>query len=105
MTFAEYLLRGLGYDPSVAPYSDYAHYVAATALAGMAAIQFVGLKWGALIQNLTTVAKYGGLLIIIMLAFAIGLPKTGGHFHPSRAAREFLGRDVRSRPRVGAVGV
>lgn len=83
MTFAEYLLRGMGYDPGKAPYSDYSHYVAAAALAFMGVVQVVGLKWGALIQNLTTVAKYGGLLIIIMLAFAIGLPRTGGHFTPA----------------------
>lgn len=89
MTFAEYLLRGLGYNPGIAPYSDYAHYVAATALALMAAIQYVGLKWGALIQNVTTVAKYGGLLIIIMLAFALGLPKTGGHFTPAAPPGSF----------------
>ncbi|MEO7998481.1 MAG: amino acid permease [Gemmatimonadaceae bacterium] len=89
MTFAEYLLRGLGYDPSKAPFDSYAHYVAASALAVMAAIQFVGLKWGALIQNLTTVAKYGGLMIIILLAFAIGLPKTGGHFTPAAPPGSF----------------
>lgn len=83
MTFAEYLLRGLGFDPSIAPYSDYAHYLAAVALAVIAALNIVGLKWGALVQNLTTVAKYGGLLIIILLAFSLGLPKTGGHFTPA----------------------
>ncbi|MEP6780437.1 MAG: amino acid permease [Gemmatimonadaceae bacterium] len=83
LTFAEYLLRGLGYNPSVAPFDGYAHYVAAAALALMAFINYVGLKWGSLVQNLTTVAKYGGLLIIIGLAFALGLPKTGGHFTPA----------------------
>jgi len=83
LTFAEYLLRGLGYDPSIAPFDSYAHYVAAVALAVIAALNIVGLKWGALVQNLTTVAKYGGLLIIIGLAFSLGLPKTGGHFTPA----------------------
>ena len=83
LTFAEYLLRGLGYDPSLAPYDGYAHYVAAVALAVIATLNIVGLKWGSLVQNLTTIAKYGGLLIIIMLAFALGLPKTGGHFTPA----------------------
>ncbi|HEY4131185.1 MAG TPA: amino acid permease, partial [Gemmatimonadaceae bacterium] len=32
-TFAEYLLRVLGYDPSVAPYDGWVHYVAAAAIA------------------------------------------------------------------------
>ena len=57
--------------------------VAAVALAVIATLNNVGLKWGALVQNLTTIAKYGGLLIIILLAFALGLPKTGGHFTPA----------------------
>ncbi|MEO7520429.1 MAG: amino acid permease [Gemmatimonas sp.] len=83
LTFAEYLLRGLGYDPSVAPYDSYAHWTAAAALASMATVNVIGLKWGSLVQNITTIAKYGGLLLIIVLAFAIGLPQTGGHFTPA----------------------
>ena len=34
-------------------------------------------------QNLTTLAKYGGLLFIVVLALALGLPQTGGHFTPA----------------------
>ena len=82
-TFAEYLLRVLGHDPSVAPYSGYVHYVAALAIGLTATFNYVGLKWGSLVQNLTTVAKYGGLLFIIVLAISLGLPKTGGHFTPA----------------------
>src|SRR5512141_1257812 len=79
-TFAEYLLRVLGHDPSVAPFTDYVHYIAAIAIGLTATFNYVGLKWGSLVQNLTTAAKYGGLLFIILLALAMGLPKTGGHF-------------------------
>jgi amino acid transporter len=89
LTFAQYFLRALGFDPSVAPYDAYAHYVAAAALALMATINVVGLKWGSLVQNVTTVAKYGGLVIIILLAFALGLPKTGGHFTPAAPPGSF----------------
>jgi amino acid transporter len=32
-TFSEYFLRVLGFDPAVAPYSDWVHYVAAVAIA------------------------------------------------------------------------
>src|SRR5674476_937887 len=67
----------------MAPYSDYVHYIAAVAIALTATFNYVGLKWGSLVQNLTTAAKYGGLLFIILLAFAIGLPKTGGHYTPA----------------------
>ena len=40
-------------------------------------------------QNVTTLAKYGGLLFIIVLALAIGLPRTGGHFTPAVPAGSF----------------
>ncbi len=89
ITFAEYLLRALGHNPAVAPYTDYAHWIAAFALGSMATINIVGLKWGSLVQNVTTVAKYGGLMLIIILAFTLGLPKTGGHFTPANPPGSF----------------
>ena len=89
ITFAEYALRVRGYDPSVAPYSDYAHYIAAAAIALTSYFNIVGVKWGSLVQNVTTIAKYGGLAFIILLAFSIGLPKTGGHFTPAAPAGSF----------------
>lgn len=82
-TFSEYFIRVLGYDPSVAPYSDYVHYVAAVAIILTASFNYVGVSWSSLVLNLTTVAKYGGLLFIIGLAFFVGLPQTGGHYTPA----------------------
>lgn len=89
LTFAEYSLRGLGYDPSLAPYDTYAHWVAAGALGLMATVNIVGLKWGALVQNVTTLAKYGGLMLIVILALVLGLPQTGGHFTPANPPGSF----------------
>ncbi len=88
-TFSEYFLRVLGYDPRIAPYSNYVHYVAAAAILLLAAFNYVGMKWGSLVQNLTTIAKTGALLVIIVLAFALGLPKTGGHFTPAVPSGSF----------------
>jgi len=83
-TFAEYLLRVLGHDPRLAPYSGYVHYVAAAAIIFTATFNYVGLRWGSLVQNITTLAKTGALVLIIILAFALGLPRTGGgHFTPA----------------------
>jgi basic amino acid/polyamine antiporter, APA family len=82
-TFSEYLLRVLGHDPRVAPYSRYVHYVAAVAIVLTATFNYVGIKWGALVQNVTTLAKTGAVLVIIVLALAIGLPQRGGHFTPA----------------------
>ena len=82
-TFSEYFIRVLGYDPSVEPYSTYVHYVAAAAILLTATFNYVGMKWGALVQNVTTLAKTGALLLIIVLALAIGLPRTGGYYTPA----------------------
>jgi amino acid transporter len=88
-TFAEYFLRVLGMDPSVAPYDDYVHYVAAVAIALVATINYVGVSWSVVMQNITTVSKFIGLLLIIIGALAIGLPRTGGHFTPLLPAGSF----------------
>jgi amino acid transporter len=88
-TFSEYFIRVLGYDPRVAPYSSYVHYVAAGAILLLAAFNYVGMKWGSLVQNLTTLAKTGAILLLIVLALALGLPETGGHFTPAAPAGSF----------------
>ena len=82
ITFAEYFLRVLGYDPLVAPYDTYARFTAAGAIILTSAFNIVGIRWSALVTGATTIAKYGGLLFVILLAFSIELPKTGGHFTP-----------------------
>ena len=83
LTFAQYAVRVFGLDPAVAPYDDYARWLAAGAIAFTATMNIVGVRWGAAITGVTTIAKFGGLLIIIMFAFAVGLPQTGGHFTPA----------------------
>ena len=82
-TFAEYLLRALGHDPRLAPYSGYVHFIAAAAIVFTAVFNYIGLRWGSLVQNLTTLAKTGALILIIVFALALGLPRTGGHFTPA----------------------
>src|ERR671926_198957 len=63
-TFAEYALRMRGYDPAVAPYSTYVHYVAAVTIVVLATVNVIGVRLSALVLELTTVAKYGALLFI-----------------------------------------
>ena len=88
-TFAEYMLRVSGRDPGIAPYDSAVHYVAAVAILLTATFNYVGLRWGSLVQNITTLAKVGALLLIIVLAFALGLPETGGHYTPAMPAGSF----------------
>lgn len=89
ITFAEYFVRVLGYDPTQPPYDQYPPYVAAGAIALTATFNVVGVRWGAMVTNLTTLAKFGGLLFIIVIALAVGLPETGGHFTPAVPAGSF----------------
>jgi len=65
--FAEYFLRMLRVDNQRA-----VHYVAAGAIVLVAVFNVVGVRVGALVQNLTTVAKYGALVLIVLAAFLIG---------------------------------
>ncbi|HEV2643358.1 MAG TPA: amino acid permease, partial [Candidatus Elarobacter sp.] len=87
-TFAEYFLRATGHDPRVAPYDQWVHYVAAIAIATMGTLNYVGVRWGTLVQNVLTVLKCGGLLAIEIAALAT-LPSTGGHFTPAVPAGSF----------------
>ena len=82
-TFAEYAFRLTGADTSTEPYSSFVHYLAAAAIIVVAVFNYLGIRWGALVQNLTTVAKYGGLLVLVVLALVLGLSSTGGHFSPA----------------------
>ncbi|MEO8577390.1 MAG: amino acid permease [Gemmatimonadales bacterium] len=82
-TFAEYFIRVTGHDPGIAPYSTYVHYVAAVAILITAFINYIGVRTAGTVQNLTTLAKVGGLLFIVVLAFVLGLPMTGGYYTPA----------------------
>jgi basic amino acid/polyamine antiporter, APA family len=73
-TFAAYTMRVLGYDPK----GDATRIVAAGAIVVTATLNILGVRWGALVTNLTTLAKFAGLLFIVVLALVLGLPTSGG---------------------------
>jgi len=87
-TFAEYLLRATGVDPTVTPYEGWVHYVAAVAIAVMGILNYTGVRRGTFVQNLLTILKVGGLLGITILALG-ALPRTGGHFTPAAPPGSF----------------
>jgi APA family basic amino acid/polyamine antiporter len=70
--FAEYLMRSIGRDPALPENAGLVHYVAAAAIAVTAALNYYGVRWSALVLNLTTGAKYGALLVLVLLAFLVG---------------------------------
>jgi basic amino acid/polyamine antiporter, APA family len=90
ITFAEYFLRVLGFDPRVAPYDGYAHYIAAVAIVVMAYVNIRGVRGSSIVQNTTTIAKYAGLLVIVLLALALGIPRSGAaNFTPAAPPGSF----------------
>jgi APA family basic amino acid/polyamine antiporter len=89
-TFAEYLVKVLGFDPGLEPYATRVHYVAAAAILSTAVFNVIGLRWGALVQNITTLGKYAALLFIVIVALAKGLPANGlSHFTPATPPGSF----------------
>src|SRR5438093_8724984 len=70
--FAEYLLRSLGLDPTRPPYDGAVHWLAALAIVLTATLNYVGVRWSALLLNVTTAAKYGALAVLVLLAVAVG---------------------------------
>jgi len=74
--FAEYLVRSLGHDPGLPPFAAWVHRIAALAILVTAALNYAGIRWSSLLINLTTAAKYGALVALVLLAFLAG----GGDF-------------------------
>src|SRR5262249_18210877 len=79
--FSEYLLRLLGQPVSVQVHTaggvvqqsaPAVHYVAVAAIVVVAIFNITGVSFGALIQNMTTGAKYGALLLLVLAAFVVG---------------------------------
>ena len=77
--FAEYLLRSLGMNPELPGNARAVHDLAAVAIVLTAAFNYVGVRWSALVLNLTTAAKYGALALLVVVAFAAG-HGDWGHF-------------------------
>jgi amino acid transporter len=79
--FAEYLLRLLGYQVVVdvqtaggivQQSAPAVHYVAIAAIVLVAGFNITGVNLGAAVQNMTTGAKYGALLLLVAAAFLLG---------------------------------
>jgi len=81
ITCSEYFFRVMGWDLAlVMP----VRYVAAGAILLTATFNVVGVRVGATFTNVTVLAKYGGLVFIVIVALAVGLPANGfSHFTPA----------------------
>jgi APA family basic amino acid/polyamine antiporter len=70
--FAEYLIRSLGMNPALQQNNRAVHYLAALAIAATATFNYCGVRWSAIVLNLTTAAKYGALVLLVLVSFVAG---------------------------------
>lgn len=81
ITCAEYFFRVMGWSLEEAMPVRYA---AAAAILLTASFNVRGAKVGAAFTNFTVLAKYGGLLFIVIVALSYGIPTNGvAHFTPA----------------------
>jgi APA family basic amino acid/polyamine antiporter len=79
-----------------------AHVVALVAIVAVTWINVVGLRWGAILQNLATWAKFAAMAAFVILGFAIG---KGDWHHFSPAPGQSLTLGLSSGQLVSAFGV
>ncbi len=68
--FGEYFLRVFGVDPALHP--AWADYLAAGAILFAAAVNIVGVQFGALFTGLSTITKFGALALLVILSLTLG---------------------------------
>lgn len=86
ITFAEYSFRVMGRNPQAADEVMHVRWTAVAAIAVTGLFNIVGVRASSVVVNVTVLAKYGGLLFIVLVALLIGLPQTGGNFTPAMPA-------------------
>jgi basic amino acid/polyamine antiporter, APA family len=81
--FGAYALRSLGIDPAQHPQAS--NLVAAGVIIFAMVMNILGVQVGAAIVGASTIAKYGALVVLVVLSFALGGGRGGsmGHFTAS----------------------
>jgi basic amino acid/polyamine antiporter, APA family len=69
--FAEYSLDALGVNPTVGDHARWVHYLGAATIAVIGYVNYRGVRWGTLVQNVMTLLKCCGLLVLVLLAFIL----------------------------------
>ena len=89
IVFGQYALRLTGRQEGQEGFNELSAGLAVGAIVLVTFANVFGVKFGTIIQNLTTLAKTAGLLILIVLALAIGMPHASGHFTPAIPSGSF----------------
>ena len=104
-TFAEYLFRVMGHDPSMEPYATYVHWVAALAIALTATFNYVGAQVGLAGAEPHDRREVRRSAVHRRARDRARTSADGRTLHAGGAAGELLARAVRARARLGALGV
>lgn len=87
ITFAEYFFRVMGLNPSAPEHVMHVRWTAAAAIAVTSLFNIGGVRGASAVVNFTVLAKYGGLLFIVIAALAYGIPHNGvANFTPAMPA-------------------
>ena len=89
VVFGEHAARLMGAESGSPQATAMSSTLAVVAIIGVTIANILGVKFGSGVQNFTTIAKTAGLLVLIVVALAMGLPQTGGHFSPAMPPGSF----------------
>ena len=68
--FSEYLLRSFGFSPPAG--SSIVNYVAAVSIVVTTIVNVRGVQLGAVLSDTSSIAKFGGLTLLVLMSFALG---------------------------------
>ncbi len=86
---AQYGLKLTGLQEGKPGFNEWTAAIAILAVAVVTIANVLGVKVGTFIQNITTLAKTGGLLVLIILACVLRLPHASAHFTPAMPPGSF----------------
>lgn len=90
ITFAEYFLRVTGKGGEATGQMMSVRLTAVAAIVVTALFNIVGVRTSSAVVNFTVLAKYGGLVFIVLIALAWGIPHGGAaHFTPAAPPGSF----------------
>ncbi len=89
LVFGQYALRLSPIEEGTPQFTGLSAVLACGAIVIVTLANVVGVKFGTTIQNITTIAKVGGLAVLIVLALTIGLQNGAGHFQPATPEGSF----------------
>jgi APA family basic amino acid/polyamine antiporter len=80
---SQYALRLFGLKPERPEFAVATAALAIIAVTAVTVANYLGVRFGSFIQNLTTLGKTCGLAVLILLAWTLALPTAGSHFVPA----------------------